>query len=78
VKMASCMWTMNRYVRPAWCIGVAITAGFLCAIGGGGIEFWEVLRRKKLQKLGKIAPPVDIVENYRNSSDRKLDPEQLA
>ena len=72
MKMALCMWTMSRYVRPAWSVGLTISAGFLCAIGAGGIEFWEVRRRKKLQKLGKIAPPVDVVERSRDSSDRKL------
>jgi hypothetical protein len=52
------MWSMNRFVRPGWTTGLCITVSFLCAIFAGGIEFWEVRRRKKLQKAGKVAPPV--------------------
>jgi hypothetical protein len=66
------MWTMNRITRPSWCIGLTISAGFICAIGAGGIEFWEVRRRKKLQKLGKIAPPVQVLEKNMDTGDRKL------
>lgn len=59
------MWSMNRFVRPGWVTGLCIAVSFLCAIGAGGIEWWEVRRRKKLQRAGKVAPPVDVVR--RNS-----------
>jgi hypothetical protein len=75
--MASCMWALNRYNRPSWCIGLTITMGFLCAIGAGGIEFWEVRRRKKLQKLGKLAPPMRVVGQNGDSSDQKLETEDV-
>jgi hypothetical protein len=34
-------------------------------MAAGGIEWWEVRRRKKLQRIGKLAPPEDVVR--RNS-----------
>lgn len=59
------MWSLNRYVRPPWVTGVCIAVSFLCAIFAGGIEWWEVRRRNKLQRAGKLAPSIDIVR--RNS-----------
>jgi hypothetical protein len=56
--MALTMWTMNRFQRPGWVTGVCIAVSFLCAIFAGGIEWWEVRRRKKLQKMGIVAPPL--------------------
>jgi uncharacterized Fe-S cluster-containing radical SAM superfamily protein len=60
------MWSLNRFNRPSWTTGLCIAAGFVCAIAAGVIEFWEVKRRKKLQKAGKVAPPEDVVR--RNSA----------
>jgi hypothetical protein len=48
-------------VRPSWTTGVCIAVSFLCAIAAGAIELWEVKRRKRLQRAGKVAPPEDIV-----------------
>jgi hypothetical protein len=59
------MWSLNRFNRPSWVTGLCISASFVCAIFAGGIEWWEVRRRKKLQKIGKIAPSEDTVR--RNS-----------
>jgi len=53
------MWSMNRFQRPGWVTGVCIAISFLCAIFAGGIEWWEVRRRKKLQKLGLVAPSLE-------------------
>lgn len=58
------MWTMNRFQRPGWVTGVCIAVSFLCAIFAGGIEWWEVSRRKKLQKLGIVAPPMELERNF--------------
>src|ERR1700738_526861 len=57
------MWTMNRFQRPGWVTGLCIAVSFLCAIIAGGIEWWEVRRRKKLQKLGIVAPPLEMEKN---------------
>jgi hypothetical protein len=54
---------MNRFERPGWVTGVCITVSFLCAIFAGAIEWWEVRRRKKLQKAGKVAPPLEKVKS---------------
>jgi len=60
------MWAMNRFNRPSWVTGLCISVSFLCAMVAGGIEWWEVRRRKKLQKEGKLPPAEDIVR--RNSA----------
>jgi len=66
------MWSMNRFVRPGWTTGLCIAVSFSCAIGAAGIEWLEVRRRKKLQRVGKVAPPEDVVR--RNSvAMEKLD-----
>ena len=57
------MWSMNRFDRPSALTAIAITISFLCAIAAGAVELWEVRRRKKLQKLGKLAPSRDVVKN---------------
>jgi len=44
---------------------LCIAVSFSCAIGAAGIELWEVRRRKKLQRVGKVAPPEEVVR--RNS-----------
>lgn len=59
------MWSLNRFARPPWTTGLCITVSFLCVIAAGVIEWWEVRRRKKLQRIGKLAPPEDVVR--RNS-----------
>lgn len=58
------MWSMNRFQRPGWVTGVCIAISFLCAIFAGGIEWWEVQRRKKLQKLGIVAPPLEELQSH--------------
>ena len=66
------MWSLNRFDRPGWTTGLCIAVSFLCAIVAGGIEWWEVRRRKKLQRVGKVAPPEEVVR--RNSvAVEKLD-----
>ena len=55
------MWCLNRFARPSWTTGLCIAVSFLCAIAAGVIEWWEVRRRKKLQRAGKMAPPEEIV-----------------
>jgi len=60
------MWSMNRFVRPGWTTGLCIAVSF------SWIEWLEVRRRKKLQRVGKVAPPEDVVR--RNSvAMEKLD-----
>jgi hypothetical protein len=72
--MAVTMWSLNRFDRPGWVTGVCISVSFLCAIAAGAIEWWEVRRRKKLQRAGKVAPPLDEIEE-RNSSSKEKDPQ---
>jgi hypothetical protein len=59
--MAVTMWSMTRYNRPSWVTGVCIAVSFLCVMIAGGIEWVQVRKRKKLQKLGKLPPPEDVV-----------------
>ena len=59
--MAVTMWSMNRFVRPSWTTGVCIAVSFLCVIAAGVIEWWEVRRRKRLQRAGMVPPPEGIV-----------------
>ena len=66
IVMAVTMWAINRFNRPSWVTGLCISVSFLCAMVAGGIEWWEVRRRKKLQKEGKLPPAEDIVR--RNSA----------
>jgi hypothetical protein len=75
--MATTMWALNRYDRPGWVTGLCITVSFLCAIFAGGIEFWEVRRRKKLQKQGKVAPCLDVVKRNSETIDRKEDVNEI-
>jgi len=55
------MWCMTRYNRPSWVTGMCIAVSFLCAIVAGGIEWSEVRKRKKLQKLGKVPPDEELL-----------------
>ena len=71
--MAVTMWSMDRFVRPPWTTGVCIAVSFLCAIFAGGIEWWEVRRRKKLQRKGKVAPPVDVVRKNSQAVEKAGD-----
>ena len=66
------MWSMNRFTRPPWVTGLCITVSFLCAIAAGALEWWEIRRRKKLQRAGKVAPPVDVVRRNSHGLDRTL------
>ena len=67
--MAVTMWSMNRFQRPGWVTGVCIAISFLCAIFAGGIEWWEVRRRNKLQNLGIVAPPL---EELQEANDKRI------
>lgn len=69
--MAVTMWSLNRFNRPSWVTGVCIAVSFLCAMAAGGIEWWEVRRRKKLQRAGKLAPPIDEIKDRNNTSQEK-------
>ena len=69
------MWSLNRFNRPSWSTGLCISASFLCAIVAAGIEFWEVRRRKKLQKAGKVAPSQEVVR--RNSMIEVVRPQGI-
>jgi predicted outer membrane lipoprotein len=67
--MAVTMWAMNRFQRPGWVTGVCIACSFLCAIVAGAIEWWEVRRRKKLQKKGLVAPPLEVIRVQEKSPE---------
>jgi hypothetical protein len=44
--LAGCMWSMNRFVRPAWTTGLLIPAAFSCGIASG-ILIWQGGKRTK-------------------------------
>ncbi|KAI0251281.1 hypothetical protein BJV78DRAFT_1282565 [Lactifluus subvellereus] len=44
--LAGCMWSMNRFVRPAWTTGLLIPAAFSCGIASG-ILIWRGGKRTK-------------------------------
>ena len=71
------MWAMNRFRRPPWVTGLCIAVSFLCAIAAGVVEWWEVRRRKKLQRAGKVAPPVDVVRRNSEAFEKITSAEQI-
>jgi len=44
--LAGCMWSMNRFVRPAWTTGLLIPAAFGCGIASG-VFIWRGGKRTK-------------------------------
>jgi hypothetical protein len=56
VALASVMWTMDRFTRPAWATGLLV--GLACAVGGasGGVTYAEQRRVKKVEGCGEEVP----------------------
>ncbi|KAG2141790.1 uncharacterized protein EDB93DRAFT_1089213 [Suillus bovinus] len=62
VILSSCMWSMNRFERPAWTTGTLIPASFLCGIVAA-ILIWRggqlTRRTEKIQNTLRTALAMD-------------------
>ncbi|CAE6451595.1 unnamed protein product [Rhizoctonia solani] len=49
--LCGCMWSMNRFERPAWTTGTLIPASFLCGIAAGVLIWRGGNQTKKVQEV---------------------------
>ncbi|OAX44552.1 hypothetical protein K503DRAFT_305794 [Rhizopogon vinicolor AM-OR11-026] len=54
VILSSCMWSMNRFERPAWTTGTLIPASFLCGIISGVLIWRGGQRTRRTEKIEQI------------------------
>ncbi|CAF0791144.1 unnamed protein product [Adineta steineri] len=50
IGMATCMWSMNRFTRPGWLVGIFVGLGCLSGIVAGLIQFILGRKQKKAEK----------------------------
>ncbi|KAG8679255.1 hypothetical protein FRC08_017102, partial [Ceratobasidium sp. 394] len=51
VMLCACMWSMNRFQRPAWTTGTLIPASFLCGIAAGVLIWRSGNQTKKVKEV---------------------------
>ncbi|KAG9126475.1 hypothetical protein FRC07_003291 [Ceratobasidium sp. 392] len=51
VMLCACMWSMNRFQRPAWTTGTLIPASFLCGIAAGVLIWRGGNQTKKVKEV---------------------------
>jgi len=54
IMLSSCMWSMNRFVRPAWTTGTLIPASFLCGIISAVLIWRGGQRTRRTEKIEQI------------------------
>ncbi|KAH7929403.1 hypothetical protein BV22DRAFT_123832 [Leucogyrophana mollusca] len=70
IMLSSCMWSMNRFERPAWTTGTLIPASFICGIVSA-VLIWrggqQTRRTEKVEETLRIALAMERGEKPRHS-----------
>lgn len=64
VMLSSCMWSMNRFERPAWTTGSLIPASFLCGIISAILIWRGGQRTRRTEKIENTLRTALAKDNY--------------
>lgn len=79
VGLATLMWAMNRYNRPAWATGLLVALACIAAMIGGFMMFWEGKQVKKIEGVPVCEEDLERLRrdkeqgiiHYNNINDKK-------